>query len=637
MIRNLRHLFLLTLAIWLSACNRMTGKTYPDNLRYEYGNILNIRQEPDAKAKRVGCFTDEGAWMGFTLPERTSSSNGFCGPFSIDNRYWFARSVAEVCFLKGDNTFSLDSICYFPGEVYLSAHSASGWIKQRMNFVSASTALLHVRSDKANGFRFSGRDWNGKVSLKADKNTLLVSHPTGEMLLLTFNNNLKVTVRNGNYEVVIPKCREAYITISFLTSGKELEAEHQHAEMVLANPQKEMQENLNRWNGYLGKILRTDMKKEYNRIAVKAVVTLMANWRTHRGGLLHDGVIPSHAVNYFIGFWAWDSWRFSVALARFNPELAKNNIRAMFDYQQPDGMIIDCIYTDPKENNARDSKPPLVCWAVDEIYTCTKDTAFVREMYPQLVAYYKWWYAKRDHDHNGMCEFGSTDGTLEAAAWESGMDNAIRFDSTKMVHNGGNAWSMDQESVDLNAYLAVECRLLKKFAGIIKERFDAPGYSSKVADYFFDSKVNFFRDRKLKDGAFIQHLGCEGYTPFWAKIASKEQMEKALPVLRDPKKFSTYIPFPTAAADDPGCSSNGYWRGSIWLDQTYTAINGLRKYGYKELADTYTMQVFDRLQGLKGDAPICENYGTHTGERLQAPHFSWSAAHLLLLYEEYGK
>ena len=41
------------------------------------------------------------------------------------------------------------------------------------------------------------------------------------------------------------------------------------------------------------------------------------------------------------------------------PELAKNNIRAMFDYQQPDGMIIDCIYTDPSENNARDQQASL--------------------------------------------------------------------------------------------------------------------------------------------------------------------------------------------------------------------------------------------------------------------------------------
>lgn len=637
MIRNLRHLFLLTLVVWCSACNRMTGKTFPENLRYKYGNILNIRQEPDAKARHVGCFTDEGAWMGFTLPERHSSLNGFSGPFSIDNRYWFARSVAEVAFMKGDNAFMTDSATYFPGEVYLSSRSSSGQIEQRLNFVSASTALLYLKSNKANGFRLTGKDWNKDVNLKADKNTLLVSHPTGEMLLLTFNPKVKVTVKDGNYVVNLPKCKEAYVAVSFLISSKELEAERQHAETVLSAPKMELRENTERWNGYLKKVLRDDMPIEYNRIAVKSIVTLTSNWRTHRGGLLHDGVIPSHAVNYFIGFWAWDSWRFSVALARFNPELAKNNIRAMFDYQQPDGMIIDCIYTDPKENNARDSKPPLVCWAVDEIYTQTNDTAFVREMYPQLLAYYKWWYAKRDHNHNGICEFGSTDGTLEAAAWESGMDNAIRFDSTKMVRNGENAWSMDQESVDLNAYLAVECRLLNKFAGIIGEHFDAPDYSSKVADYFFDNNVNFFCDRKLKDGSFIEHLGCEGYSPFWAKIASKEQMEKALPVLKDPNKFSTYIPFPTAAADDPGCSSNGYWRGPIWLDQTYTAINGLRKYGYNQLADSYTLQVFNRLQGLKADAPICENYGTHTGERLQAPHFSWSAAHLLLLYEEYGK
>ena len=38
-----------------------------------------------------------------------------------------------------------------------------------------------------------------------------------------------------------------------------------------------------------------------------------------------------------------------------------------------------------------------------------------------------------------------------------------------MLKNDGaeDAWSMDQESVDLNAYLALECKLLKKFAGIL--------------------------------------------------------------------------------------------------------------------------------------------------------------------------
>ena len=49
------------------------------------------------------------------------------------------------------------------------------------------------------------------------------------------------------------------------------------------------------------------------------------------------------------------------------------------------------------------------------------------------------------------------------------------------------------------------------------------------------------------------------------------------------------------------------------------------------------LPAFDRLAGLKEGAPIHENYDTHTGARLKAPHFSWSAVHLLLLYEEYGK
>lgn len=367
------------------------------------------------------------------------------------------------------------------------------------------------------------------------------------------------------------------------------------------------------------------------------MTTLASNHREARGGLLHDGIIPSHAVEYFVGLWAWDSWRFCAGAANFDPELAKNNIRAMFDYQQPDGMVIDCIFTDPSKNNARDSKPPLVCWAVDKIYDATGDKSFLAEMYPQLLAYHKWWYAKRDHDGNGMCEYGSTDGTLEAAAWESGMDNAIRFDDVKMLANEGHsdAWSMDLESVDLNAYLAQECRLLKKFAEILGEKFDAPDHSGKVADYFFDKDRKFFFDRKLADRSFAGDPGCEAYTMLWTGLATPAQVKDMMPLLQDTAKFSTYIPFPTVAADNPKYNPRGYWRGPIWLDQTYFAISGLRNYGYDELADSYTRQVFDRLDGLKEGAPIHENYDTHTGARLKAPHFSWSASHLIMLYKEY--
>lgn len=625
-----------------AACNP-ASENIPTGKRYEFNNILDIAYTPDTLTRCRGWFTDAGSWMGFTLPQKDHWVNGFCGPFSLDmnRRQWMAQSAVTVGYADQANViFTPDSTCYFPGELYLSASSEEGKIIQRLNFLDASTALLRIHSDAGKELSLTASQWGKEIQVQTDQNTVIARHPSGEIVALTFTPDVSVKGTDNNYQAKINGSEhDTYVAISFYTGEKELSAGLQKAQLALSNPQEGLKANKERWEGYLAKILRKDMKPEYDRIAVKAVVTLISNWRTHRGGLLHEGIVPSHAAYYFVGFWAWDTWRFSAALAKFDPELAKDNIRAMFDYQQPDGMIIDCIYTDPAENNARDSKPPLVSWAVDEIFTHTNDTAFISEMYPQLMAYYKWWYNKRDHNRNGMCEYGSTDGTLEAAAWESGMDNAIRFDDAKMLKNNGaeDAWSMDQESVDLNAYLALECKLLKKFASILGVTFDGPDYSSQVADYFFDKEKGFFFDRRLKDGSFIQEPGCEAYTPLWTEVATADQVKAMLPLLTDTAKFSTYIPFPTVAADNPKYNPRGYWRGPIWLDQTYFAIRGLRNYGYNKMADEYTLQVFDRLQGLKEGAPIHENYGTHTGELLKAPHFSWSSSHLLMLYDDYGK
>ena len=631
----------LTLLAGTTSCKQKEEQR--KDKRYEFSNIVNIDYTPNEETRCTGWFTDAGSWMGFTIPQKDKWVNGFCGPFSLDmnRRQWMAKAAVVAGYANyPDLTFVPDSTSYYPGELCLTSTSDRGTISQQLNFVSSTTALLSIESSSSQVLSFTADKWGKDIRILTDHNTVIANHPSGEAIILTFAPDINVTSENNNYRAVSTSAEKSTkIAISFATSAQELLAIRHNAIAILNNSAELLQENSDRWNGYFDKVLRDDMKPEYDRIAAKSVVTLISNWRTHRGGLLHDGIVPSHAVGYFVGFWAWDSWRFSAALAKFEPELAKNNIRAMFDYQQPDGMVIDCIYTDPAENNARDSKPPLICWAVDEIFTHNNDTAFVREMYPQLLSYYNWWYNKRDHNRNGICEFGSTDGTVVAAAWESGMDNAIRFDNARMLKNDGHtdAWSFDQESVDLNAYLALENKLLRKFAAIIGTEFDAPDYSDQVADYFFDTDNNFFFDRRLSDGTFVTDFGCEAYTPLWTGVAKPEQVELMMPTLLDSTKFSTYIPFPTVAADNPKYNPKGYWRGPIWLDQTYFAIKGLRNYGYNELADNYTVQVFDRLKGLKEDAPIHENYGTHTGELLKAPHFSWSSSHLLMMYDELGK
>lgn len=601
----------------------------------DYHNIIDIHFTPSVPRKQNGCFADMGAWMGFTLPEKQKPSAGFCGPFSIYYRNWYARSLVTV---DGATITSTD---YQPGMVTMTLLKDGNNICQTLRFVDSRTALLSIDNPSCMALTITADSISQKMRLKGGPSAIVVANRGGEAVVLS--SPYPAIIAGHNYRIAVPQgTARTTIAISMVEQETELVTQGVHVTSLLQAPDAALKASTDRWDGYLERVIRKDTPHKYNRVAVKSIVTLMSNWRAKRGAVYHDGIIPSHAVNYFIGCWAWDCWRFSAAMASFFPELAKDNIRVMFDYQQADGMVIDCIYPDASENNARDSKPPLAAWAVNEVFEHTRDTAFVREMYPKLLKYHQWWYEKRDHDGNHLCEFGATDGTLEAAAWESGMDNAIRFDGTKMLQNATDkytdAYSTDQESVDLNSYLSLEYALLKKFAGILGETFTLPDYRHDVAEYFFDQKMGFFFDRRLDtDRSFVREPGCEGYIPFWANIASKEQFAKARRLLDDKRKFSTFIPFPTIAADNPKYDANGYWRGPIWLDQTYYAIKGYRNYGEAKKADEYTRQVFDNIQGLTTDTPIYENYDTHTGKPLQSSHFSWSAACLLMLYNDLSR
>lgn len=597
----------------------------PDN------SIIDLTQPLQGRRHQVALFSDAGSWMGFGM---TSDAGTFRGPYDICQRRWLAESIVVPMRRQADRG------CYTPGVLTLTGDS----LRQRLFFADAHTALLTLEGALPDGWQCAASGLDDKAAVRCDGTTVTISFEGGERLLITFPQQVTLTADGHNYTATLHGAADHLtVAISFLWDKTVTDCTQTvAASWLIAHADAAWKANRNRWAGYLSKVIRPDMKPAYNRVAAKAIVTLIANWRQQRGGLLHDGLIPSLSVNYFVGCWAWDCWRFSAALASFAPELAKDNMRVMFDWQQADGMVPDCVYPNPQENNYRNSKPPLAAWAVDRIWECTHDTAFVREMLPKLVAYHRWWYQYRDHDHNGLCEFGATDGTLEAAAWESGMDNAIRFDSARMVRNGANAWSLDQESVDLNAYLVLDRKLLEKFAAILGQTLKIEGPSAselaeKVDNAFYDSTAKWFFDRRLGTHSFVREMGCEGYVPLWVGIATAKQFSALCHWLRDTKKFSTYIPFPTIAADNPKYDPNGYWRGPIWLDQTYYAIEALRHYLPRpDEADKYTRQVFDRLQGLTGRGAIYENYDTKTGTPLQSANFSWSAAHLLMLYNNYG-
>ena len=671
-----KNLYILLFSLLvLSSCQPKTEKADKAiDLQEEMANVLNIQGIPQGQynLEPFG-FSDMGAWHGYALPEADSTTyyGGFSGPLTMKMwGQWLSKNLCQLELTNADNMTAIDlsqakaELNYKPGKLEQILDLEKLSIKLSLIFVSERTALIQTEINNKGAENLSlFVGWKGElfpkeIALNQSEKGIQVDFEKGDEFFMIHNNASKTTeispdkrsyrmILKDKQELAAGKSLNVNLLHSYYFNQQEAGKEAKQYSNWLANTDQLFAENKNRWNDYLYKALDSKNplldKIENRKLAAKCVQTLTTNWRSAAGDLQHSGVFPSAAYQGFYGFWSWDSWKQAVALVRFNPELAKSNLHSMFQYQDEMGMVADCVYFDPKENNWRDTKAPLASWAVLEIYKVTSDLEFVKEMYPKLVKYHKWWYEYRDNDQNGLCEYGSTDGTLIAAKWESGMDNAVRFDDTKMLKNNEHGWSMDQESVDLNAYLQAEKEDLGELAKLIGQAEDAKNYTAEAAELkqrisseFWDEATGFFYDREIVTGKLLTvQQGPEGWTPLYTGIATKEQAKRVTSILMDTSKFATKVPFPTLVADHKKFNPlKGYWRGPVWLDQAYFGIKSLELYGYNKEADLLSQKLLQNAEGLLQDAPIRENYHPISGKGLNANHFSWSAAHYLMLLSD---
>ena len=629
-------------------------------------NVLSYEGSVSSIAP-ASIFFDEGAWFGFGLP-LAGSTEGFIGPYLLTEKRGthVSNSITRLSLWQLEEGVLSES---FPiaqqmnggaGKLEIVASDDHLEIQQSLSFVDANLAEIWLTiENQGEDSAYVMPSWTGQLSspgatTTSDGRAVSFSLPSGEnhLWIGSFElDSLRIDSIDQSYALFQPLMAiapgEADGWRIFVANGPDLDTlssvlgsyAWQRTEATREAVQK-------RWQTLSDRALSglSDTSNESARLAQKCVETLINNWRSPAGELTHSGLFPSYRYRGFHGFWSWDSWKHAVALASLKPELAKEQVRAMFAYQNEAGMIADCIFRDPavEAHNWRDTKPPLATWAVLEIFEASHDTAFVEELYPALVRYHRWWYQERDHNQNGLCEFGSTDGTLVAAKWESGMDNAVRFDQSELLQNSASAWSLNQESVDLNSYLCLEKQQLATLATVLareedKETFEteAQQLKSRIQTAFYDEESGWFYDFSIPGDSLIKVQGPEGWTPLWVGLATSEQAERIRNGIMDPSKFNTHVPCPTLAADHPKFDPlDGYWRGPVWLDQAYFAIEGLKSYGYHEEAQLLRQKLLEHASGLHDQSPIRENYHPVTGEGLNAEHFSWSAAHLWLLLQK---
>ncbi|WP_161596705.1 MGH1-like glycoside hydrolase domain-containing protein [Chitinophaga vietnamensis] len=594
-------------------------------------------------------FSDQGAWHAYALPANDTTT-GFTGPLLMDMKgEWLSNAISQLRLYENGRLLELKRVSsrYYPGRMMQTFAGPGLEVTMELIFSGSREALLQTGvRNKLNRKRQLVLSWQGEMLLKRANVTaqgkglhIAIAGSTQTFDINYLSGDQWQTVTNGNAytssKAIALDAQAIYQDLQsqrFTLEGEKVDVTRAFAPALAANRQ--------RWDAYLKRLFTQAPVKDHFRrqLAVKSMVTLLSNWRSAARGIKHDGVFPSISYQGFYGCWSWDSWKQAAALAYIDPALAASNIQALFDYQEGSGMVPDCIYTDTTENNRRDTKPPLAAWAVWQVFQAGHDTTFLRDMLAPLMLYHTWWYHARDHDHNNICEYGSTDGTRIAAAWESGMDNAVRFDKAAMLFNHTGAWSLDQESVDLNAYLYKEKIILAQIArvlhqGEISTMFDSSAIQLKarINELFYDTASGFYYDRMLK-GDLVRIKGAEGWIPLWAGVASKTQAKAVAAVMKDTTVFNTFVPLPvldaSAKAFDP---QNGYWRGPVWMDQYYFGIMGLLQYGDTSTASALTSKLWQHAEGMQDNKPLYENYHPLTGKGLNAPNFSWTAAHIILL------
>lgn len=624
----------------------------------DFYNLINIKNVPSKeRTYDMFVFSDLGAWSAYALPENESRhyAGAFIGPMSMNGYGWIAKTLAQpiiqVDGLSYDLARNMQTAKYMPGRLLQEYNNEQLNFMTELCFVTPRTVAVRsiVKNVSPKPLKVS-LSWEGGVF--SGSSVLSVKNNDVVALRLSDSTCTVVLFRTADQVMLTDKdsLRAVEQTDLLLQPNASYQADYTQTVMLREeNVQKELDAvtsldinecfdaNEIRWNQWIAALLSGDSKylneNKYRNVLVKAMMTLNSNLRSPAGDILHAGSNPSY--NGFInGIWSWDAWKIASANVLYNPDMAKDEMRTLFDYQDVNGMVPDYISYNKKHNNWRDSKPPLAAWGTMNVYRATGDRIFLEEMFDKLYKFHQWWYIYRDHDHNGICEYGSTDGSLIAAAWESGMDNGVRFDDAVMLKNGEKAWSMNQENICLNSFLYAEKNLLSELAVLLGKKelagqlmTEAQELKKHIQTKMFDKETGFFYDTRLGTGEFIKVMGAEGWLPLWAGAATQEQAKAVMDKMMDPKRFNSVLPLGTLDISHPGLRPiRGYWRGPVWVDQVYFGIMGLRNYGYDREADFLLEKFIDNAQGLTTDGPIHENYNPLTGERLNCPNFGWSSA-----------
>ena len=299
------------------------------------------------------------------------------------------------------------------------------------------------------------------------------------------------------------------------------------------------------------------------------------------------------------------------------------------------------------------SEPPVGAITVLNLYRQFRDRWFLRDAFDPLLRWNRWWAAHRsvgsylvwgtDPENQPRNPDDRSVGTLQAAKFESGLDNSPMYDDAPFDPKSHRMLLAD---VGLMSLYIADCDALAEIAAELGKSSETSELRARSATYraalrtLWDERTGMFLNKNLVTGALSPRLSPTNFYALLAKAATPEQAARMVREhLLNQTEFWGDWPLPSIARSDPAFHDQEYWRGRVWGPMNFLVYLGLRNYDQPEarrLLAERSLALFEKE--WKQNGHVHENYNSITGEgddvRSSDRFYHWGALLGLVSYME---
>jgi len=353
----------------------------------------------------------------------------------------------------------------------------------------------------------------------------------------------------------------------------------------------------------------------------------------------------------------WDSCFHAIVWRWIDPQKAQEELLSLVSRQVqegPDaGMIPHCNYwrndggwlwSQPDRSSI--TQPPLLAVASNLVFERSHDLEFMAQIYEKVDRYHDWFDRRRDPDNDGL--------VCIIHPWEAGGDAPPRWDSflglEKYIPEDGRAarikmvdellrhnydpiplaehGSFHVESLEINGIRAADMEAMARIASALDKPKQSTAWlarAERVRDGFRSRMIvdDLPYDLAGLDESPILQANAGQFVTLFGGLPTPEQAERLVCQLQA-TNFWTLFPITNTPTDSPEYAPEDYWRGNVWPCLNWLIHQGLRRYGYHDLANELASRSYELLK----QSGFWEYYHPDTGQGLGGRSFSWAAVML---------